>query len=111
MANDFSNFTERDDERRSQQSEDSLSRRAEAIGDERRYFAEDGEGDDFGSAARLLGASDNEANQREGYTDDTADEVHRAYAATTDLEKPKTMAYSVTALVFSVLSIICCCSG
>lgn len=107
MANDFSNFTGREDAGL----EDSLPRRAEEAAAERRYFAEEGEMEDLGAAARLLGSEGDGANQREDYSDADADEVRRAYAASADAEKPKTMAYSVTSLVFSVLSIICCCSG
>ena len=111
MANDFSNFTDRDNEQRTQRSEDSPSRRVEGAAVERRYFAEDGEENDLSAAARRLGGRADEADQDESSADIDAGEVRRAYAATAELEKPKTMAYSVTALVFSVLSIICCCSG
>lgn len=103
MANDFSNFTDREDEQHTARGEDAAGAR--------RYYAEDGERDDLGTAARLLGAEGNDANQREGCEDADAEEVRRAYAATAGFDKPKTMAYSVASLVFSVLSIICCCSG
>ena len=136
MANDFSNFTERD----TQPSEDSLARRTEIASTERRYFAEsavdgddrsvrmlggtEGDGqqrsarllggvqsDSLETSARLLGGEESHANADEDEGEIGADEARREYAATADLEKPKTLAYSVTALVFSVLSIICCCSG
>lgn len=111
MANDFTPFTDRENEQSSPRSEDTLSRRAEGAAGERRYFAEDGERDDLSVASRLLGAESDGANQRQSHTDPDADEVRRAYEETASLDKPKTMAYSVTSLVFSVLSIICCCAG
>ena len=111
MANDFSHFTGRDEEPSTERTEDMLSRRAEEAAEERRYYAEDGEGDDLTSAARLLERQTDDANARQDYRDADADEVRRAYEETANPEKPKTLAYSVTSLVFSVLAIICCCSG
>ena len=111
MANDFSHFTGREQEQDLPHSEDVLSRRAEEAAEERRYIAEDDATDDLGSAARLLSQASENANQRQDYHDADADEVRRAYQQTPSSDKPKTLAYSVTSLVFSVLAIICCCSG
>ncbi len=73
--------------------------------------------EDLASASRAIGSPEATPSNRPdlyqsaGGSSRAYRRVYEEQTASVPFDKPKTMAYSVVALVLSILSVVCCCSG